>query len=147
MYFIIKSVYLCYIMNEFKSLPRCKACGRDSATPNYSGVHFRADKFLHRLQRPNAKSLNRWPMSLGSIRSLLLHEDVVKQLIKDEVASGSVPNNRHSPLWGQSAHRDKIRLARARLWKRSGYGDAVEISVSGSGVSCHGPWRWRQGGV
>jgi hypothetical protein len=72
-------------MNEFRSLPRCKICGRDSEVPNYQGIYFRADKFLHQLKRPNSKGLERWPMSLGSFHSLLLHENVVSAFRANDI--------------------------------------------------------------
>ena len=85
MYFKLGSVFQCHIINEFISLPRCQKCGRDSEAPNYVGVYFRADKFLHQLKRPNSKGLNRWPLSLGSFQSLLLHENVVNEFIINNI--------------------------------------------------------------
>lgn len=80
MFFQLYSVYPCYIINEFRSLPRCEICKRDFEVQNYSNIYIKADKFLHRLQRPNAKGLSHWPMSLCSFKSLLLHENVVEKL-------------------------------------------------------------------
>ena len=79
MYFKLGSVFPCHIMHEFISMPRCNKCGRDFEIPNYAEVYFRADKFLHQLKRPSSKGLNRWPLSLGSFKSLLLHENVVNE--------------------------------------------------------------------
>lgn len=85
MFFQLYSVYPCYIMNEFRSLPRCKVCGRDFEIPNYTGVRLRADKIIHQLKKPSSKGLNRWPMSLGSFQSILLHEDVVNEFEANKI--------------------------------------------------------------
>jgi hypothetical protein len=85
MFFQLYSVYPCYILNEFRSLAKCEICRRDFEVQSYSNIHIRADKFLHRLQRPNAKGLKNWPLSLSSFNSLLLHEDVVRKLEESHI--------------------------------------------------------------
>ena len=39
------------------------------------------------------------------------------------------------------------KLTRWWKWQKSWHGTVVEIPVFGSGVSRHGPWRWRENGV
>jgi hypothetical protein len=80
MNFVLRSAYYANILNESEYSSFCQSCKTSAAVPKYENCIFHAEKFTHFLQKPNAKGLNRWPMSIGSFKSLLLHEDVVAKL-------------------------------------------------------------------
>lgn len=89
MFFTLSSVCWCDIRNEETSDQFCSSCIRHISKSNYSDVYVVADKLLHAMDRPNAKGLSYWPMSLRSFRSLLLHEEVVNELVKNNITGAN----------------------------------------------------------
>ena len=85
MFFTLSSICWCNIRNEEISDQFCSSCKRHISRSNYTDVYVVADKLLHAMDRPNAKSLDYWPMSLRSFRSILLHEKVVKELVENNI--------------------------------------------------------------
>lgn len=72
------------IFNESVGDIFCKKCARHLSKPNYENVCFAADKFvIDPFKRNPGNGLERWPMGVGSDESLLLHEDVVNEFIKE----------------------------------------------------------------
>jgi hypothetical protein len=70
------------ICNELINDKFCDICKVGKSKPNYKGVYFKADKLRHAYATKKSDCAKNWPMTIGSSCSLLLHENIVSELIK-----------------------------------------------------------------
>jgi hypothetical protein len=86
MYFAIRSAFTAHICNETSHVQFCSDCKVSISKPNYSKVYFRAERFKIPYHSKYSRNMKIWPMSIGSIHSFLLHEDVVSELKNNGVS-------------------------------------------------------------
>jgi hypothetical protein len=82
MYFKLESMFRADICNELINDKFCDICKVGKSKPNYKGVYFKADKLRHAYATKKSDCAKNWPMTIGSSCSLLLHENIVSELIK-----------------------------------------------------------------
>jgi hypothetical protein len=85
MYFKLESMFRADICNELINDKFCDICKVGKPKPNYKGVYFKADKLRHAYATKKSDCAKNWPMTIGSSCSLLLHENIVSELIKKNV--------------------------------------------------------------
>ena len=85
MYFQLRSLFQARIVNETLSCQFCQNCKVYHSKPNYENIFFKADKLVNGYSPRNARCVETWPMSIGSIESLLLHQDVVLELNRSNI--------------------------------------------------------------
>ena len=87
MFFRLKSSYPGSIRNEIKSVDAfCHICKRELCQPKYQGPSCLADSFIHEMEPNRRKLLKRWPMAIGSLYTLMLHQDLVEIISKSTLA-------------------------------------------------------------
>ena len=81
MFFQLRSAYPGYIRNELKSADLfCQVCKREIVVPKYQSPSCHANGFIHEMEPNRRKILKRWPMSISSLYTLMLHQDLVEAI-------------------------------------------------------------------
>lgn len=89
MYFFLNPVYWCDVRNASMADRYCRSCMRSVSKANYKNVYVVSDKIKHALDLPSAKGVDFWPMALRSFSSILLHEQLVNELLKEHITGAS----------------------------------------------------------
>jgi hypothetical protein len=86
MYFKLESMFRADICNELIDDEFCHVCKAGKSKPNFQGVYFKADRLRHANATKQSDYAKSWPMTIGSSRSVLLHENIVSKLTEKNVS-------------------------------------------------------------
>ena len=85
MLFKLESMFMVDICNETLHDKFCATCRVGISKPNYESVYVKSNKLRHSYAKNKSEFAKTWPMSIGSLHSLLLHKDVVDKLIDKKI--------------------------------------------------------------
>lgn len=86
MYFKLESMFIADVCNETLHDKFCHVCGVEQSKPNYKDNYVKSNKLRHSYAKKTSEYAKTWPFSIGSLKSLLLREDVVGRLIEKKVS-------------------------------------------------------------
>ena len=86
MFYKLKSSYYGEIRREMKSVGTfCHVCKREITKPRHEGLSCLAGGFIHEMEPKRKKILQRWPMVIGSLYTLMFHQDLVTAIMKSSI--------------------------------------------------------------